>query len=120
MKPTIIIVDDIQEIREELVALLQSEFEILAHIGDGPTAVREILSQAPRLVLLDVVMPGMSGIEVLKKVMATPGYHPHFVMMSAVKDEKIVLEALQSGAKDYLYKPAPEMVIKDTLRRLVS
>jgi len=120
MKPTIIIVDDVEEIREELAEILQTHFEILAKSADGPSAVNAIRAYGPALVVIDVVMPGMSGIDVIKQILAGPAPHPQFVVMSGVKEQRIVLEALQSGAKDYLYKPAPAAILLDTLKRLTA
>jgi diguanylate cyclase (GGDEF)-like protein/PAS domain S-box-containing protein len=74
--------------------------------ADGPAALQYIGAQRPDLVLLDSMMPGMSGVEVLQAVRAiyTPDQLP-VVMVTALKDSDKVVEALNLGANDYITKP---------------
>lgn len=120
MKPTIIIVDDLQEIREEYEEILKNDFQILAKLADGPSAVKAIRNYGPDMVVIDVVMPGMSGIEVIKQIIAGTPPHPKFVVVSGVKEEKVVLDALSSGAQDYLYKPVSNKMLIETLLRKLT
>lgn len=73
---------------------------------DGPAALRSIAADLPDLVLLDIMMPGMSGVEVLQAVRAmyAPDQLP-VIMVTALKDSEDVVESLRLGANDYITKP---------------
>jgi DNA-binding NarL/FixJ family response regulator len=118
MKPTLIIVDDIQSTREELRAALEDRFEVLATAGSAAAGVETYRRLQPSLVLMDVVMPGRSGIEAVREIMAGPAPHPKIVMLSGVTEEKYILEAYQAGASDYLFKPPDYKRIGDVLASL--
>ncbi len=100
----ILIVDDEIEICNTL-----HEFFSLrgyeAHMAfDGPTAIRKVKEVRPHIVFLDMIMPGMGGIDVLKeikKIDPTVGV----VMLSAVIDHELAKRSLELGAYDYLTKP---------------
>lgn len=83
--------------------LLDNSYEIhTAH--DGETAVQKVKEVRPHIVLLDIMMPGMGGIDALreiKKVDAAVGV----IMITAVADEALAKEALALGAYDYITKP---------------
>ncbi|MEZ4751750.1 MAG: response regulator [Bdellovibrionota bacterium] len=66
MKPTLIIADDLEEIREKLYNVLLEDFEILADVENGQKAVEAVRRYRPQLVLMDVVMPVLSGIEAVR------------------------------------------------------
>lgn len=116
MKPTLIIVDDLKEIRAELRAILEEEYSILEEVGDAISAVEAFRRHAPDLMVMDIVMPGMSGIDAVRSIRASPGPHPKIVMLSGLTDEKIVREALEAGASDYLFKPVVDKKLREVLR----
>jgi diguanylate cyclase (GGDEF)-like protein/PAS domain S-box-containing protein len=74
--------------------------------GDGPSALQSVAAHRPDLVLLDVMMPGMTGVEVLQalRVTYTPNQLP-VIMVTALKDSDEVVAALNLGANDYITKP---------------
>ncbi|MBI4404461.1 MAG: response regulator [Deltaproteobacteria bacterium] len=119
MKPTLIIVDDVEAIRGQLHNLLQEDFEILAEADDGRSAVECYFKFRPQLVLMDVFMPGMSGIEATRLIMKGAGQSPpSIVMLSGLQDEKWVLQALEAGATEYLFKPVEEEKLIKVLWKL--
>jgi len=120
MKPTLIIVDDVAEIRAELRVLLQENFEIVAEAKDGAHAIEACYRHAPQLVLMDVVMPRMSGLEATYQILTGPEPHPKIVMLSGLKDESVVLKALEAGASDYLFKPADPKQVTQVLLRFAA
>jgi diguanylate cyclase (GGDEF)-like protein/PAS domain S-box-containing protein len=74
--------------------------------GDGPSALQFVAAHRPDMVLLDAMMPGMTGLEVLRALRAT--YTPNqlpVIMVSALKDSDQVVAALNLGANDYISKP---------------
>ncbi|MCB0406288.1 MAG: response regulator [Bdellovibrionales bacterium] len=119
MKPTLIIADDLEEIREKLYNALLEEFEILADVENGQKAVEAVRRYRPQLVLMDVVMPVLSGIEAVRILHAENPESPKFVMLSGLKEESVVLQALQAGASEYLFKPVEPKKLKEVLWNLV-
>jgi DNA-binding NarL/FixJ family response regulator len=114
MKPTLIIVDDIKAVREKLNAALASSFEVLGLAASGAEAIQLCRTHAPELVLMDLVMPQMSGIEATEQIVvgATP---PKVVVLSALQDENTVLRAFEAGASEFLVKPVSEKKIREVL-----
>lgn len=119
MKPTLLIVDDIQGIREKLREALESEFDVVGLAASGAEAVAFCTASSPQLVLMDLVMPKMSGIEATKAILAAASPAPRIVILSALHDESVVLRALEAGAAEYLVKPVSEGKIREVLRLLV-
>lgn len=100
----ILVVDDDPEIRNVLVEYLQGNgFEAL-EAADGEEALRRVTEVCPRMVLLDVVMPGLSGLETLRQIKALP-HEPCVVMVSGIEDVETARRALAMGAADYVRKP---------------
>ncbi len=103
---SILVVDDNETNRDLLCRLLtRFGFRIIT-AEDGPTALKEIASGAVDLVLLDIMLPGMSGLNVLKIIRKsfTPLQLP-VIMLTARTDSKDVVESLGRGANDYVTKP---------------
>lgn len=104
--PTLLVVDDVPENIHELLAALRDEFRILV-AGDGVRALEIVQGPAPPdLVLLDVVMPGMDGYEVCRRIKATPGGQRIPVMfVTVVDDTRDKVKGFALGAADYVTKP---------------
>lgn len=116
MKPTLIIVEDVDTIRETLVTELSSDFTVLQAVADGHEAVEACQAHHPQLVLMDVVLPRMSGIEATRLILeGNQSAPPKIVMISGLNDEEIVFQALSAGAADYLVKPVEPDKIRDVL-----
>ena len=79
---------------------------------DGADAVEKYNEIKPDLVLMDITMPNMDGLEALKAIRAADG-GANVVMCSAMGQETMVIDAIRSGAKDFIVKPfKPERVLK--------
>ena len=119
---TILVVDDEPNIVEVVSAYLQREMFNVVTAGDGETAMRKFNDHSPDLVVLDVMIPRVDGLEVLRRVRAR-GNTP-VIMLTARGEESDKLVGLGIGADDYLTKPfSPrELVarIKAVLRRATS
>ena len=112
-KPLILLVDDLPTNLHVLVSALKSDFRLkTATSGASTLALLKHQSELPKLVILDVKMPGMSGIEVLRRMRDEPGtcYIP-VILVSADVSEQNELAGLNLGADEYLIKP----ISKDTL-----
>ena len=102
----LLLVDDEELNRDMLSRRLKHHGFRVDVAADGPAALRFIAAHAPDLVLLDHMMPGMTGVEVLEALRAT--YAPNqlpVIMVTALKDSDKVVEALKLGANDYITKP---------------
>ncbi|UCE19755.1 MAG: response regulator [Gemmatimonadota bacterium] len=100
----ILVVDDEQETRELLSEFLNLRgYEVLT-ASDGFEALTTFKSERPHIVLLDTKMPGLDGVEVLRRIRALDK-EVGVIMVTGVKDEKVGEYALKLGANDCLTKP---------------
>jgi two-component system LytT family response regulator len=111
----VLIVDDEPLGRQRVAALVRKErgVEIVGMIGDGVSAVEAISSLAPDLVFLDVQMPGMSGLEVVRTI--GPADMPTTVFVTAY--DKHALTAFDLAAVDYLVKPFDDERFEEAFQR---
>ncbi len=116
MKWKILIVDDEPVNLELLRRILKDDFR-LGFAKDGKEALRRVHEQAPDLILLDIMMPGMSGYEVCRVLKSDPGTSRIPVIfvsaLDGVDDEK---KGLDLGAADYIYKPVRSAIVKARVR----
>ncbi len=118
-------VDDDSTIREiEVYTLEQTGFEARG-FADGVSMLEALKTEKPDLIILDIMMPGMDGLEVLKKLRCESAYKDISVIMATAKGTEMdKIGGLNSGADDYLVKPfgVMEMVarVKAVLRRTVK
>ena len=99
----IFIVDDDYDMREALSSILRKEGYRTAAFADGRSFVRLARGQTPACVLLDLCMPDLSGLDVLKEIDAR-NYPAPILMISAQEDVLNVVQAMRNGAFDYLEK----------------
>src|SRR5258708_12640100 len=100
---TILVVDDEPQIRRVLRATLSSSGYDVIEAKDGQEAVEMVIRERPTLILLDVNMPGMSGLEACSKIrLSFPG---PIIMVTVRNSEQDKVQALDSGADDYVVKP---------------
>jgi two-component system response regulator RegX3 len=116
---SVLVVEDEQSLREPLVYILQREgFEVL-EAADGPSALIEWQNGSPDLILLDLMLPGMSGVDVCREI-RTRSNVP-IIMVTAKDSEVDKVVGLEIGADDYVVKPysTRELLarIKAVLRR---
>jgi two-component system phosphate regulon response regulator PhoB len=118
----ILVVDDEQDILELLeYNLTRNNFKVRA-VGTGEDALREAREKAPDLILLDLMLPGVDGLEVCKRLRAdNRTAHVPIIMITARGEEADVVVGLELGADDYITKPfSPRVVLarmKAVLRR---
>src|SRR5690606_31366343 len=103
MTPKVLVVDDDQALAEMLGIVLRKEGLDVAHCADGGRAVAMFREFRPDLVLLDVMLPTLSGVEVCRHLRAESGVP--IVMLTARTDTKDVVAGLEAGADDYVVKP---------------
>jgi two-component system response regulator AtoC len=117
-RPVILVVDDDPGIREAFRLVLEEEYALL-EAEDGPQAIEHVQSSPVDLVLLDVRLPGMDGIEVLERIKAIDD-HIEVVLVTAVQTVRAAVAAMKLGALDYLTKPFDEDEILPLIRRALE
>jgi two-component system cell cycle response regulator len=120
MTARILVVDDILPNVKLLEAKLSAEyFDVLTAV-DGHSAVEIAFKEMPDLILLDVMMPGMDGFEVCKRLRADPKTrHIPVVMVTALSDVSDRVRGLEAGADDFLSKPVNDVALFARVRSLV-
>jgi two-component system, OmpR family, response regulator MtrA len=103
MKARVLVVDDDPALAEMLTIVLRGEGFDTAVVNDGAKALPTVRELKPDLVLLDLMLPGMNGIDVCKAIRAEFGLP--IVMLTAKSDTVDVVLGLESGADDYVVKP---------------
>jgi len=103
MKPRVLVVDDDSALAEMLGIVLRSEGFEPAFVADGSAAVSAFRQAKPDIVLLDLMLPGQSGIDVCRSIRAESG--TPIIMLTAKSDTVDVVLGLESGADDYVVKP---------------
>lgn len=107
MSVRVVVVDDHPVFREALVTVLSDRgFDVVAEAGDGEQALAAVAEHRPDVVLMDLAMPGMSGVEATRRVV---GEHPGTAVLVVTMndDDETVFAALKAGARGYLVKESP-------------
>ena len=114
----VIVADDHSLFRDGVVSLLEAAgFEVVGQAGDGRQAIDLVLKHRPDLVLLDITMPHMGGLEALHQIREqAPAVQ--VVMLTVSDDEADLLEAMRSGARGYLLKNLKSEEFLDLLEGL--
>lgn len=112
----VMVVDDHPMWRDAVARdLAESGFDVVATAGDGPGAVRRARAAAPDVLVLDLNLPGMPGVQVCKELVGSnPGLR--VLVLSASGEHADVLEAVKSGATGYLLKSASTQELTDAVR----
>lgn len=121
----VMIVDDAMFMRNMIAEIFQGkkygneDFQVVAEAENGLEAVEKYREHRPDVVTMDIVMPEMTGIEALKEIMdIDPG--ANVVMCSALGQDSLVMEALDSGARDFIVKPFQPGKVLDVVNRILD
>lgn len=105
MEQTVLVVDDSMFMRNYLNGVLtENNYNVIAESSNGKNAISLYREVKPALVLLDFTLPDINGIYVLKEIIKIDPL-ARVVMCSAMGQKSLMIEALQSGAKDFIVKP---------------
>jgi DNA-binding NtrC family response regulator len=118
-KPRILVIDDEESPRESLRFILKDRFDVVTR-ADGASGLEAMRSAEPfDVVLLDMMLPDMSGLEVLSRLLPSyPGLP--VVMVTAISEAKPAVQAMKMGAADYLNKPFDADEIRLVVERLLK
>jgi two-component system chemotaxis response regulator CheY len=120
MATRILVADDARFMRQLIREIIEPEgFEVVGEAADGRAVVEEFTRLQPDVVTMDIVMPKRSGIDAVKEILALDP-SAKIVMVSALGQEALVMEALQAGAADYVVKPFKPDAVVSTLRKIAE
>jgi CheY-like chemotaxis protein len=112
----ILVVDDEPSVRKLVGTLLRSHGLEVVEAGDGAQALALAASARVDLILLDIDMPGMDGLETLKRLRRDCP-QAIVIMVSGINDEARALQSIEEGARDYVRKPFELALLKETVLR---
>jgi DNA-binding NarL/FixJ family response regulator len=117
----VMLVDDQNLVRKGVRSLLElsPEIEVIAEAADGAEAIRTIPEVGPDVVLLDMRMPGLSGLDVLRDL-ADKGILPPTIILTTFDDDELVLAGIQAGARGYLLKDVSLADLVDAIRTVAE
>ncbi len=100
-------------------ALTKNGYTNIIEAADGAQAVDTYAAEKPDLVIMDITMPNMDGLQALKKIKES---HPDakIVMCTAMGQESMVVDAIKSGAKDFIVKPFNQERIVETVKTILG
>ncbi len=116
----VLIADDERKVGFLIKSLIQWErldLEFAGLVKDGVTAYEKIRELKPDIVITDIRMPGLSGLELIRKVTES-GLRPHFIVISGYKYFEYAQQAIKYGVEDYLLKPVDETELNEILKRI--
>jgi two-component system chemotaxis response regulator CheY len=115
----ILIVDDAAFMRMMIKDILtKNGYQVVAEAENGAVAVEKYQEFKPNLVVMDITMPEMDGIEAVKKIKALDP-SARIIMCSAMGQQAMVIDAIQAGARDFIVKPfQPERVLEAVKKAL--
>jgi RNA polymerase sigma factor (sigma-70 family) len=119
MEPTVFIVDDDAEVRAALQLLMQSVGLPVEAFASAQDYLEGFDPERPGCLVLDIRMPGMSGLELQERLSAEP-LHPPIVMITGHGDVPMAVRAVQAGASDFIEKPFRDQVLLDSVHRAIT
>lgn len=120
---TILIVDDHPVLRRGIRSLLQNQpdFQVIGEAGDGLTALQLVAQHHPDVMVLDIVMPMLGGLDLLREMGKSPGQtRPRTIVLSLHDDEAYVQQAVQLGAAGYVLKHSASTVLVTAVREVLA
>lgn len=116
----VMVVDDAVFMRMTIRKMIELEgYEVVGEAGNGVEAVQKYMEAQPDVVMLEITMPEMNGIDALKRIKE---FDPKakVIMCSAMGQQAMVAQAIQSGAKDFIVKPFEKDRVLAALKRVTA
>jgi DNA-binding NtrC family response regulator len=115
---SILVVDDEPEILSRIRLYLQDEYNIVT-AQDGDTALKLFWRDMPPVVVTDIRMPGMNGIELLKRIKEI-SRSAEVIMLTALTEVEIAIDSVRNGGADYLVKPLDICALHGAIQRALE
>lgn len=119
MSRTVLVVDDAAFMRMMIRDILSKEGYVIHEAVNGRDAVEKYAELRPDLVTMDITMPEMSGLEALRSIRESDP-NARVLMVSAMGQQKMIVEALELGAMDFLVKPFQPTKVLETVKKCLQ
>jgi two-component system chemotaxis response regulator CheY len=116
--PRVLVVDDAAFMRLNLKNILKDDFEVAGEAENGKEAVELYQELDPDIVTMDITMPVMDGLEAIKAIHDIDP-KAQIVVCSTMGQQKIVIQAIEMGAKDFIVKPFKKDRVMEALKKLL-
>ncbi len=120
-KTTFVITDDAIFMRTLLRRIIEQseEYEVLGEASNGREAIEAAHKHQPDILTLDITMPEMDGIQAVPEILKVSP-HTKIIMVSAMGQQTMVIEAIKQGAKDFVVKPFDKSRVYQSIRNVLS
>ena len=110
MSVRVLLVDDERLVRAgfRMILKAESDIDVVGEAANGVEAVEEARKRRPDVVLMDIRMPTLDGLEATRRILAGPDRRPRVIVLTTFDRDEYVYEALRAGASGFLLKDAPE------------
>ena len=119
MRPKVLLADDHAIIAEGLARLIGDVADLVGQVNDGLRLVEEVRRLRPDIVVADITMPGMSGIDAMRQLKAE-GSQARFIFLTIHTEARLAAEAMRSGASGYLLKQAAGKELFDAIHAVMG
>ena len=119
MRPKVLLADDHAVIAEGLARLIGDVADLVGQVNDGVRLVEEVRRLRPDIVVADITMPGMSGIDAMRQLKAE-GSEARFIFLTIHTEARLAAEAMRSGASAYLLKQSAGNELFDAIQAVTS
>ena len=119
MRPKVLLADDHAIIAEGLARLIEDVADLVGRVNDGVRLVEETRRLRPDIVVADITMPGMSGIDAMRQLKAE-GSEARFIFLTIHAEARLAAEAMRSGASAYLLKQAAGDELFDAIQAVTQ
>ena len=120
-KQTVLVVDDAPAMASLIMDILDSAGYEVIHASEGKSAVKMALKEKPQLVLLDIIVPEMDGIEVCRAIRTHPQTsYLKIIMVTCLNNQKSYDDAMAAGASEYVVKPFTKKQLLETVRTVLD
>ena len=119
MRPKVLLADDHAIIAEGLARLISDVADLVGQVNDGVRLVEEVRRLRPDIVVADITMPGMSGIDAMRQLKAE-GSEVRFIFLTIHTEARLAAEAMRSGASGYLLKQSAGNELFNAIQAVMS
>lgn len=113
----IVVVDDSDFSRSQIISILKSSgLNVVGEANSAEEAIKQIADKKPHLIITDIVMPNISGLDLAEKINSS---HPEIgvILISSLTHEQVVLEAIAKGAIDFIAKPIVPLQLIESVEK---
>ena len=119
VKPRVLLADDHPALREVLSQLLADATELVGQVSDGRELVESARRLSPDVVVTDMAMPQMNGLDAMRQLQAE-GSTARFIVLTVDRDPRVATEAIRAGASGYVFKQAAGEELIDAIRAVMA